>query len=67
MRTLLAAQLGLTPRCLVLIALTVTAFVLAVVLTVPALYGVAVAAAFVAGTTWERLASCDSCHASLEG
>lgn len=62
----LTAELGLTPRCAVLTALALTAFVLAVALTVPSLYGAAFVLAFAAGGTWDRRLACDDCHRDLD-
>ncbi|MBB4917426.1 hypothetical protein [Streptosporangium saharense] len=62
----LAAELGLTPRCVVLTALAVIALALAVTFAVPALYGVAAVTAFVAGTVWDRRICCDECLCALE-
>lgn len=60
-------ELGLTTvRCTVLTALALTAFAAALFAGLPALYGVAAAVAFVAGSTWGREACCDACHTSLE-
>ncbi|MFD0883114.1 hypothetical protein ACFQ08_00840 [Streptosporangium algeriense] len=62
----LATDLGLTFRCLVLIALAAVALAFAAVFAVTALYGAAAVVAFVAGTAWDRTAQCDDCHLPLE-
>jgi len=62
----LADDLGLTPRCAVLLALTFVAFALALNLEAGALYGVTLGLAFAAGCTWGRTISCDECGESLE-
>lgn len=64
--TFLSTELGVTPRCAVLIALTWLTLALAVAFGGAALYGSAAVIAFVAGTTWGRTLHCDTCHASLE-
>jgi TRAP-type C4-dicarboxylate transport system permease large subunit len=62
----LTAELGLTGRCAVLIALALTVLILAMVLTAAELYGAAAVLAFLAGTTWDREIRCDACAESLE-
>jgi len=62
----IAAELGLTVRCAVLTALALTAFIVAGGADWTALYGAAVALAFIAGTTWDREILCDGCGESQE-
>lgn len=62
----LTAHLGLTARCAALLALAVTALILAMVLETGALYGIAAAAAFAAGAAWDRQILCDDCGTSLQ-
>ncbi|MEU8383968.1 hypothetical protein, partial [Streptosporangium sp. NPDC048865] len=57
----ISAELGLTMRCAVLMALTLTAFIVAKTASEPAFYGAAVVLAFIAGTTWDRQTVCDDC------
>jgi hypothetical protein len=60
-----AARLGFTLQCTAVTVLALTAFSLGILLGADALYGVAIVAAFLAGSTRGRADLCDDCDTSL--